>query len=90
MTAGTNFSLFCTIAGAAKLRLELSFEWMHFNGTNLERAGENSSRLCFKSLKLSDAGEYMCQVDIRSSLFRSDLTITSMLPYPVRVIGKLE
>ena len=90
LTAGINFSLFCTIDGAAKLRPELSFEWLHFNGTNSKRAGSNFSKLNFPSLKLSEAGEYICQVNIRSHLLNSDLTIMSMFSYPVRVTGKLE
>ena len=89
LTAGTNLSLMCNSDGTTHLRPELSFAWMHFNGTDTKRAGGNSSRLNFPSLKLSEAGEYMCQVNIRSHLLNSDLTIMSMFSYPVRVIGKL-
>ena len=48
----------------------------------------NSSILYFPSLKLSDAGEYMCQVNISSALLGSDLTMSSMFPHIVRVYGK--
>ena len=89
LTAGTNFSLICTVDGTAKLRPKLSFQWIYFNGTDVKETGTNSSRLHFSSLKLSEAGEYMCQVNIRSSLLKSDLNMISMLPYPVRVFGKL-
>lgn len=89
LTAGTNFSLICTISGTAKLRTTLSYQWLHSNGNDFNEIGTNSSRLHFSSLKLSEAGEYMCQVNIISSLLRSDLNITSMPLYPVRTIGKL-
>ena len=48
----------------------------------------NSSILYFSSLKLSDAGEYMCQVNISSTLLGSDLTILSIPPHTVKVFGK--
>lgn len=89
LTAGTNLSLICNFDGTTHLRPELSFEWMHFDGMDSKRAGSNSSRLNFPSLKLSEAGEYECQVNIRSHLLNSDLTIMSVFPYPIRVIGKL-
>ena len=89
LTIGTNFSLICIVNGTAKLRSESSFEWMHFNGTDLKEAGTNSRELHFLPLKLSDAGEYMCIVNISSSLLNTNLIINSMLPYPIRITGKL-
>ena len=89
LMAGTNFSLICTVNGTAKLRAELIFEWMHFNGTDLEEAGTDSSKLHFSPLKLSNAGEYMCTVNISSSLLNSNLIINSTFPCPVQVFGKL-
>ena len=88
-TTGTNFSLICIINGTEKLRSELTFEWMHFNGTVLEKAGTNSRDLHFSPLKLSDAGEYTCTVNISSSLLKTNLIINSMSDYPILIIGKL-
>ena len=48
----------------------------------------NSSILYFSSLKLSDAGVYMCQVNISSALLGSDVTMSSMFPRIVRVFSK--
>ena len=89
LTAGTNFSLICSVDGITSLRPQLDFEWMQFDGMNSRRVGTNSSELHFSSLKLSDAGEYMCTVNISSSLLNSDKSIMSELPCPIRVIGKL-
>lgn len=89
LMTGTNFSLNCTVNGTAKLRPELSYEWMHFNGTDFKRAGTNSSELLFPSLRLSDAGEYMCTVNISSNLLNTNPIINSTYPYPIRISGKL-
>ena len=89
LTVGTNFLLKCVVSGITNLRPKLNFEWKRFDGMNLRRVGTNSSELHFPSLKLSDAGEYMCTVNISSSLLNSDKSIMSELPCPIRVIGKL-
>ena len=90
LTTGTNFSLICNVYGTAKLRPELSFEWTYYNnGTDLEVVKTNSNELGFSPLKLSDAGAYTCRVSINSSLLNSNLTISSTLPHPVKVFGKL-
>ena len=88
-TTGTNHSLMCIVNGTAMLRSELTFEWMHSNGTDLEKAGTNSRDLHFSPLKLSDAGEYTCTVNISSSLLKTNLIINSMSKYSVQIIGKL-
>ena len=88
MSAGTNFSLTCIIGGIEKLRPELIFEWIRFNGIDFEEINVTSNKIHFFPLKLSEAGNYMCQVSIRSSLLRSDLSLVSMPPYTVRAIGK--
>jgi hypothetical protein len=89
LTAGTNFSLICNVDDIAKFRAELGFEWIHFNGTDFEEVNVISNEIHFSPLKLSEAGNYMCQVNIRSSLLRSNLSFMSMPPYTVRAIGKL-
>ena len=86
---GTNFSLICIVNGTEKLRSELTFEWTHFNGADLEKAGTNSKELHFSPLMLSDAGEYTCTVNISSSLLNTNLTINSTLEYSILIIGKL-
>jgi dihydroxyacetone kinase DhaKLM complex PTS-EIIA-like component DhaM len=91
LTAGTNFSLICIANGTANLRSasDLSYEWMYFNGANLEKVGTNSRKLHFSPLKLSDAGEYTCTMNISSSLLNSNLMINSILPYTILITGKL-
>ena len=90
LTAGMiNFSLSCDVSGTDDIMPDIKYLWWHYNGSDTKMIDINSSILSFSSLKLSDAGEYMCQVNISSSLLGSDLTILSIPPHTVRVFGKL-
>ena len=66
----------------------LTFIWLHFNGIDTKYIENNSSMLVLSPLRLSDAGEYRCQVNITSPLLKSDLISTSMVQETVRVFGK--
>ena len=88
VSSGTNLSLTCMVGGIEKFRPELSFKWIRFNGTDFEELNITSNKIHFSPLKLSEAGNYMCQVNVRSSLLRSDLSFMSMSPYTIRAFGK--
>ena len=88
VSAGTNFSLTCIVGGIENLMAELIVEWIRFNGIDIEKINVTSNEIHFLPLKLSEAGNYVCQVSIRSSLLRSDLSFVSMPPYTIRAIGK--
>ena len=88
VTAGTNATIFCHVFGIENLMPTLTFVWLHFDGTDTKRIENNSSMLVLSPLRLSDAGEYRCQVKITSPLLKSDLTITSMYQETIRLFGK--
>ena len=67
---------------------DIEYLWLHYNGSDTKLININSSILHFSSLKLSDAGEYMCQVSISSTLLGSELTFLSVPPLTVHVLGK--
>lgn len=88
LTTGSNVSLTCTVDGTTQLKPELNFEWVHSNGFDqFETVRTNSNRLNFPLLKLSDAGEYMCTVNISSSLLNANLSMDS-ISYAIRIFGK--
>ena len=53
----------CSISGAENLNATLAYEWRNRD----QLLNSNSSSLHFSSLKLSNAGRYICQVSITSS-----------------------
>ena len=66
LAIGRHFTLICSISGLNNLaNLSILYQWSKKNGT-LMQAGTNSSIFTFSSLRLSDAGQYTCQVIINS------------------------
>ena len=88
ITAGVNNTLSCMIDDIDDLMLPVEYMWWHFNGNDTKLINNKSGILSLSPLKLSDAGEYMCQVNISSSLLNSDLIFYSMMPHVIRVFGK--
>ena len=88
ITAGVNNTLFCMIDDIDDLMPDIEYMWSHFNGNDTKLIKNNSGILSLSPLKLSDAGEYMCQVNINSTLLNSNLTFYSMMPHVIRVFGK--
>lgn len=87
-TAGMNVTLVCEVTGIDNLMSSIMFTWRHFNGTYMKSIENNSGILFLSPLRLSDAGEYTCLVDITSPLLLSNLIIFSMDPQIIRVFGK--
>ena len=60
----SDYTLMCTISGA--LNRNASYQWFKDNGTQMQRfVVTNSSILSFSfPLKLSDAGNYTCEISI--------------------------
>ena len=88
ITAGVNNTLFCMIDDIDDLMLPIEYMWWHFNGTDTKLIKNKSGILSLSPLKLSDAGEYICQVNINSTLLNSNVTFYSMMPHVIRVFGK--
>lgn len=77
LTVGSNHTLLCVIEGLNDLIPANIYQWTHFNGNECQVVGGNSQILFFPYLRLSDAGEYTCTVNISSLLLNSDIDTQS-------------
>ena len=67
--AGQNCTLSCTVTGLTNSNPTITYQWMKNNGTHQIQVGNNSNKLSFPSLRLSDAGQYTCQVTVDSEMY---------------------
>ena len=67
-TAGGKYSLTCMVTAVGIDKLIGSYNWTKNNGTAQIVVG-NSSTIFFSFFKLSDAGQYLCQVTIGSQIY---------------------
>jgi hypothetical protein len=87
--AGQKYSLTCNISGAENLDPIITYKWLKNNGTQTYYVvGKNSNILSFSSLRLSDAGNYFCEVIVNSRLLHNAINETSK-KFEVHVSGKL-
>ena len=85
---GKDFSLNCAISGAESLNPILTYQWIKNNGSGRIQVGSNMGSLSFSSLRLSDAGQYSCQVTVSSRYLHDVLNVTSA-PFDVCIQGKI-
>lgn len=72
--AGLNYSLSCEVSGIDTNPTTLSYEWKK-DGTLLSDTG---SLLSFYPLRLSDAGEYSCEVNIYECSFKNSKDLSKI------------
>jgi hypothetical protein len=84
---GHGFSLSCVVSGAENLNPAINYVWIKNNGTQI-LFRSNRSIMSFPFLRLSDAGQYSCQVTVNSPYLRDDLNVISTT-FDVRLQGKL-
>lgn len=74
LTTGSNHTLLCEIEDFSDLTPTIIYQWTHFNGIKQQTVvGDNSRTMLFPHLRLSDAGEYTCYVNITSPILSSDI-----------------
>ena len=73
-TLGQSYSLTCEVTGASDPIAPSAYQWRK-DGTALS----SSTTLSFSSLRLSDAGQYICQITVNGMMFSSsqDIRLTS-------------
>ena len=73
-TAGQRYSLTCSVSGAEGLNdTTITYQWTKNNGTQTQ-VETNSNTLSFSPLRLSDAGEYTCEIIVISNSLIKDAT----------------
>ena len=70
------YMLICSVSGAENLNPTITYQWTRNNGTQTQ-VGTNSNTLSFSPLRLSDVGQYTCEVTISSSFLNSEITMDS-------------
>ena len=70
-TAGQNYTLTCSVSGASVT----TYQWRK-DGSVIQ--GETTEKLSFSPLRLSDAGQYTCEVTVNSMTLTDDENVIIM------------
>ena len=70
----SNYTLTCRVTIIGNFCPTITYQWMKNNGTAIQ-LGTTSNTLSLSPLRLSDAGQYTCNVTISSPSLSSDVTI---------------
>ena len=81
------FSLNCMISGTGSLDPAITYQWTKNNGTQTQVGLTNNNTLSFSTLRLSDGGQYSCQVTVSSRYLYGNLNVTSV-PFDIHLQGK--
>ena len=83
---GSMYSLTCNVSGAERLTdAMVTYQWFR-NGVVV--SGQTMANLSFSSLTFSNAGRYICEATVTSSLLSAPITNTSTMPNPVIITRK--
>ena len=67
LTVGQNYTLTCHVSGAGSIQSLINYKWMKSSNSSTVAKScilSNSSKLSFSPLKLSNAGNYSCQINV--------------------------
>ena len=74
MLGQNGYSLTCGVSGADNLDPSIAYEWTKKNGAETQlQVGSDANVVSFSPLRLSDAGEYTCQVNVSSSYLSNNI-----------------
>ena len=82
----SGYSLTCDVTGAENLNSSITYQWTKDNGTQTQiQVGGDPRVLSFSPLRLSDAGQYTCQVTVSSPY--QDVTFLSEFSSVFKPLG---
>ncbi len=78
---GQPYNLLCSNYGDEKLQSSVTYQWMKYNGRDMEilQLVADSESLFFSSLNLSNSGNYSCNIVVRSSYLDNSINVNSNL-----------
>ena len=84
--AEQSYTLTCSISGAGNLspKITVTYQWTRNNET-LTQVGTNSNTHFLPFLRLSDAGQYACQVTL--TLHKNDDINIASKPFEIQIQG---
>ena len=89
VTFGDNHTLLCNVSSSINMQQDLTYKWWHFDGTDRKEIKDsNSNMLTLPPVKLKNAGEYTCEVEIGSTEVSSSVKIPTKSPYTLILSGK--
>ena len=81
--AGESYALNCGVLGTENLHPSITYQWNKNTSSGQVQVGTGSTTLSFTPVRLSDAVDYSCTVDIASDYLTS--SITAMATQRVRI-----
>jgi hypothetical protein len=79
----SNYFLTCIANGTDKLDPTITYRWTKNSGTNVEEItvgdSETQSLTFYDPLRLSDAGQYICQVNVSSPFLNQNIIVEGTL-----------
>ena len=77
-TLGHNTSLTCTVDGLSdNLNASVTYQWSKTNETHITHIRSVPRNLSFAPLRLSDAGNYTCQVTVDSNRLNRSINVAT-------------
>ena len=73
--AGEKYTLTCRVSGAESLNPTITYQWTKNNDTVTHT---NSKTLLFSTLRVSDAGDYVCKVNVSSGYLIQPIDASSI------------
>ena len=76
MLGQNGYSLTCSVSGDENLSPSITYQWTKNNGTQIQiENGAEPKVLSFPPLRLSDAGQYTCQITVSSPYLSNNITV---------------
>ena len=77
MVGQTDNALTCDVTGAGNLTPKIDYRWTRNDGNTQTHIGTNSNTLSLSPLRLSNIGDYTCNITVNSTLLNSNFSASA-------------